>query len=218
MYFIENVGSRGVLFGTDTIPGCVTHIYLIKGERYNFIIDTGLGEDTAKQVINYINENCPKPALVINTHYHWDHIWGNGAFEGGDIYAHRLTQSLIEEKWAEMEERCGKWKEGLAKKVLPTKLIGAAFDFPDEGIEVFHSPGHTSDSISIYDRMDRVLHVGDNMETLMPELYDTKQNYIDSLRKYLTYDFCRCVSGHNSRITREEVQQVLELMQSETER
>ncbi|HMM20015.1 MAG TPA: MBL fold metallo-hydrolase [Selenomonadales bacterium] len=215
MYLMETVGSRGVLFSTDTIPDCATNIYLIKGKRYNFVIDTGLGEDTAGYVMAYIKANCPKPVLVFNTHHHWDHIWGNSVFEGCDIYAHRLTCGLIEQKWAEMERRCGKWREGPVRKVLPTKLVENDIYFPDEAVGVFPSPGHTCDSISIYDGADGILHVGDNIETLMPELYDTKDRYLESLAKYLTYDFTRCVGGHNGRITREEVEQVMALAQAE---
>ena len=123
MYRTQAIASRGILFSTDTIPGCITNLYLIKGKKANYLIDTGLGSDTAQYVHHYIEENCPNPVIVINTHYHWDHIWGNVGFEGNQIIAHAKTYELIEQKWDEMEARCGKWKEGYTKKVLPDTLM-----------------------------------------------------------------------------------------------
>lgn len=205
MHTIRTIGNRGVLFGTDTITGCITYSYLIKGKKSNYLVDTGLGSDMARYINNYISQNCPNEVIVINTHYHWDHIWGNIGFEGNAIFAHRYARNMIEQKWEEMEQKNGKWKEGQIKKVLPTMPIDDNFLFMDDGIEVFYSPGHTVDSLSVYDRADKVLHVGDNMETPFPEVYDTRENIVNSLKKYAEYDFNNCISGHNGDVKREDI-------------
>ncbi len=209
MYRIRTIGRRGVLFSTDTIPGCVTHAYLIQGKKKNYLIDTGLGSATAQYIKGHIKEKCPNETVIINTHYHWDHIWGNVGFDGNRIFAHRSANALIERHWNEMEQKYGKWKEGIIGKVLPDTPIDDHFNFPEDGIEVFHSPGHTGDSLSVYDRLDRVLHVGDNMETLVPEIYDTKENYRNTLETYLGYDFSFCIGGHNGNVKRADILAVL---------
>ncbi len=210
MYTLQTIGSRGVLFGSDAIPDCVTYAYLIKGKKCNYLVDTGMGSETADYIKDYIARNCPGDVVVINTHYHWDHIWGNIGFDGNAIYAHPLAVKMINEHWDEMEQKGGKYKEGRTRNVLPNRPIADAFLFEDDGIEVFYTPGHTVDSLSVYDRIDKVLHVGDNMETPFPSVHDTEAHLVDSLKKYLAYDFIRCVSGHNGDVKREEMLAAIE--------
>jgi glyoxylase-like metal-dependent hydrolase (beta-lactamase superfamily II) len=197
MYQTRAVGSRGTLFSTDTIPGCVTNLYLIKGNKTNYLIDTGFGSGTAQFINRYIDESCPNPVIVINTHYHWDHIWGNIGFEEKQIIGHAKIVEMIEQNWAEMISRSGKFIEGQTKKVLPNTLFEDRMAFPEDGVEIFYSPGHTVDSISVYDHLDKMLYVGDNVEDPMPGIYDSHEHCIQSLRKYLEYDFTYCISGHN---------------------
>lgn len=210
MYTLRTIGNRGVLFGTDAIPDCITYSYLIKGKKSNYLIDTGLGSGTAEYIKDYIALNCPGEVIVINTHYHWDHIWGNIGFEGNAIYAHTLAPEMIRRNWNEMEQKGGKWKEGRIKNVLPDRLIANHFNFDEDGIEIFYTPGHTIDSLSVYDHLDKVLHVGDNVETPFPSIHDTEEHLVDSLRKYLEYDFTRCISGHNGDVKREDILAVIE--------
>ena len=210
MYQVRDIGNRGVLFSTDTITGCVTNMYLIKGDRSNYLIDTGLGSGTAAFIKEYIEAHCPNDVTVINTHHHWDHVWGNGGFEGCRIIAHRTAGEKIRQTWDESEVKHGRWKEGHIKMVLPDTPVDDTLWLREDGLEIFHSPGHTADSLSVYDHADRVLYVGDNVETLMPGIYDSAKNLARSLRKYLTYDFAFCLGGHNSDIRREDIEKVLE--------
>lgn len=213
MYTIENIGKRGVLFGTDGIPDCITYAYLIKGKKCNYLVDTGLGSGTADFIKGYIARNCPGDVVVINTHYHWDHIWGNIGFEGDAICAHPLTLKMIGEHWDEMVQKGGKYKDGEIKNVLPNTPIADYFLFDEDGIEIFYTPGHTVDSLSVYDRIDKVLHVGDNMETPFPSVHDTEAHLKDSLKKYLEYDFDRCICGHNGDVKRAEILTVIESLE-----
>ena len=54
-----------------------------------------------------------------------------------------------------------------------------------------------------------MLYVGDNIETPMPEIYDSKEHCIQSLKKYLEYDFTYCISGHNGSVRREDIEEVI---------
>jgi glyoxylase-like metal-dependent hydrolase (beta-lactamase superfamily II) len=104
--------------------------------------------------------------------------------------------------------------EGHTKKVLPNTLIEDCMVLPEDGLEIFYSPGHTADSISVYDRLDKMLYVGDNIETPMPEIYDSKEHCMESLRKYLEYDFTYCISGHNGNVKRADIETVLKSLSS----
>ncbi len=111
-----------------------------------------------------------------------------------------------------MVAKSGKFQDGQIKNALPNTLIGNSLLFPEDGVEVFHSPGHTADSISVYDRFDGVLHVGDNVETLVPEIYDTQSNYVRTIEKYLDRNPALCISGHNDNITRDDLETILKIV------
>ena len=74
---MTEITNRTTLF---TIPECkdgVVNIAVISGKKHNFIIDTGIGEECAQRMLDYISEDS-KPIVVINTHGDWDHMAGNG--------------------------------------------------------------------------------------------------------------------------------------------
>lgn len=51
---------------------------LVIGDRYNIIIDSQANEDRMKIFLGYVKNTSDKPVkIVVNTHYHGDHVWTN---------------------------------------------------------------------------------------------------------------------------------------------
>lgn len=97
---IQKVKSRSVIFRDSPHPSWDLNIHLILGRKYNYIIDTGLGSGSVNYVKEYIKLDH-KPSIIINTHYHWDHIWGNSSFRGEMIIAHSSCREAIDAEWNE---------------------------------------------------------------------------------------------------------------------
>jgi glyoxylase-like metal-dependent hydrolase (beta-lactamase superfamily II) len=196
---ITKVKNRGILFTFDGY-GWDLNLYLILGRKYNYIIDTGLGSDSVSPIKEYI-KNDNKPIIVINTHYHWDHIWGNNEFKDRIIISHKLCRDLIEKNWEYMMERNEKYISGEVKICLPNLVFENELYFPEDKIRLIYTPGHTDDSISIIDEEEKVLNVADNIgdtvEEIIPSIFGNKEDYIQSLEKYKRLYFDTCVSGHN---------------------
>lgn len=209
---IRKVGKRSLLF-TYSYPEWDLNLHLIRADKHNYIIDTGLGELSVEPIIKHI-ENDGKPLIVINTHYHWDHIWGNGAFENGVIVSHKFCREIIEDKWDEMLSRNREYIYGDIRKCLPNLTFDNELYFPGDHIRMFYSPGHTVDSISIFDEADGVLNagdnIGDNMEHIVPELACTREAYLNTLKDYKNTDFEFCVSGHNKVLGRDIIDKITE--------
>ena len=55
-----------------------THCYLLCGDKQAVLIDTGLGVDNIKNVVDGLTT---LPILVLTTHVHWDHIGGHKYFD-----------------------------------------------------------------------------------------------------------------------------------------
>jgi glyoxylase-like metal-dependent hydrolase (beta-lactamase superfamily II) len=158
---IQEIKSRSVVFTFDATPDWDLNIHLILGDKYNYLIDTGLGSENMEPVKQHLQPG--KPVIVINTHYHWDHVWGNVAFGGSAIISHSLCRQRLEERWDAMIRKNRQYISGDVQMCLPNLVFEDGLYFPDDGIRIFYTPGHTEDGISVFDEQDKVLNAGDNI-------------------------------------------------------
>lgn len=209
---IQRIGKRSSIF-TYSFPEWDLNLHLIKADKYNYVIDTGLGSLSVEPIIKQI-ENDGKPVIVINTHYHWDHIWGNCAFENSVIISHKLCREKLSDKWDYMLSKNGRYVYGEVKKSLPILTFNNEIYFPDDKIRIIYTPGHTEDCISVLDERDGVLNagdnIGDNMKNIVPELDCPKEVYIKTLNLYKSMDFDICVSGHNRILGRDIIDKIID--------
>ena len=194
------ITGRNIMFTQPMGKTYDLNMGLILGIKHNFVIDTGLGSGSVAPVLEYIG-NDTKPIIVVNTHCHWDHIWGNWVFANSMIVSHKLCRELEDKHWDEAIEALSHRIDGEARKCIPNMTFEGSLHFPDDGISMFHTPGHSPDSISIYDAADKVLYAGDEIgdtdEEIVPWIgtdMETMQNTIDIFKQY---DFDICISGHN---------------------
>lgn len=212
---IQKITNRSIQF-TETVQSSWNlNFQLILGDVHNFLIDTGLGSFHMEQVIAFL-ERDTKPLYLINTHYHWDHIYGNSSFPNSPILAHRLCHELILEKWDAMMEQNHSLVEGTCEKRLPTILFEQEIYFPEDGVRIFYSPGHTLDSVSILDEKDKILYAGDNigdtLEELIPQRYCEESLLEKTLHVYHSMDIQWILSGHNKPLPKETISTMLSLL------
>ncbi len=205
---ITRVKTRHVLFTSSPESSWDLNMHLILGEKNNYLIDTGLGSDDVAEVKNYIKHDS-KPLVLINTHYHWDHVWGNAYVQAMATISHIFCRQMIEEKWDEMLAKCYMLIHGKAELKLPDLVFDRELYFPEDGIRLIYTPGHTIDSISVLDEKEGVVNmgdnIGDNMEQIVPSLYCDTSYYKDTLNSYNKFDFDTCISGHNRVLGRDVV-------------
>jgi glyoxylase-like metal-dependent hydrolase (beta-lactamase superfamily II) len=211
---LSKIKNRGTLFTYDH-PGWDLNIYLIRGRNYNYIIDTGIGSCCIEPILNYIKDDAKK-TIIINTHYHWDHVWGNSSFEGCILISHKLCREMIQSHWDEMLSKNGNYCYGEAKMLLPDLIFEDELYFCEDNIRLFHSPGHTLDSISILDEEDHVLilgdNIGDSMEELLPSINCKRAIYRNTMLKYEQMNFDICISGHNTVLEKEIIRTILSMV------
>lgn len=212
---VQKIKNRGVLFTYTTSSGWDLNIHVIMGEKYNYIIDTGLGSLSMGPIKEYIKDSN-KPIIVINTHYHWDHVWGNGSFQDSIIISHKLCREIIESKWEEMMDKNKQYCQGEVEMYLPNLVFEQELYFPEDKIRIIYTPGHTIDSISVIDEEDKVINVsdniGDNLDEIVPNIYCEKELYHATLLKYMDMDFDTCISGHNVILGKEIIEKILSVL------
>jgi glyoxylase-like metal-dependent hydrolase (beta-lactamase superfamily II) len=146
--------------------------YLIAGSKNAILFDTGMGISDIKKVAEELTK---LPIIVLNSHTHDDHVGGNWEFS--TIYGMNLefTRTNAKGSRADAQEEiasgeiCGDLPKSFEAKAYETKpwkiqtytQDGDRIDIGSRVIEVFSTPGHTPDAISILDRANGLLFTGD---------------------------------------------------------
>lgn len=179
---ISNIDNRTWIISNGSGNG-KTHNYLIEGNEYAVLIDTGLCVIDLKSITQTLTT---KEVIVINTHGHLDHIANNHQFDS--IYMHPEDEKVLEEHYSYeyryhfiaqriMDKGCPNWlfhlpmiQEELNKQChLPKQnkykelYDGQTFDLGDRELKIIHTPGHTRGSICILDLQKNRLYVGDSI-------------------------------------------------------
>lgn len=211
----ERIGQRGYLFTFDDLKqahyDCSTSVYVINGANRYVFCDSYLGEKYIELMAKYLFAKCgKKEGVVFNSHYHWDHIWGNSAFKETLIISHTLTRDLIKlYGHLEYEKNKAEFASEKVEIVLPNLTFTERLTFQDDGVEFFFSPGHTGDSSSCIDLVDKILFVGDNLESPYPYHDDETGNWHSFCQTLLLYKEmvdmydCTLVSSHTGVVSRE---------------
>ncbi len=147
--------------------------YLILGERQAVLFDTGLGIGDVAALVKSLTD---LDVAVVNSHTHYDHIGGNHQFD--DIATLDSTFANERSKGATHEEVAFAVAEGWIAgspppgfdpqryRIEPFAITrhltdGATIDIGGRTLEVIATPGHSPDSICLFDRENRLLFTGD---------------------------------------------------------
>ncbi len=178
-WFETTLVARGVYALTE--PGHYERAqsYLVIGERRAALIDTGMGIGNIELEVQRLTD---KPILVVNTHSHYDHIGDNHRFAEVALFdtplaRQRAMQGISHAEIAAM----GALVPGAFYRpwsvpqpfrpedyrILPFAIThplreGEVIDLGGKMLQVWHTPGHSADSICLYDEADRLLFTGDS--------------------------------------------------------
>jgi len=133
------------------------NMLLIRGER-PLLVDTGFGSDTdeTEQLIRAAGIPPQRLALIVNTHYHSDHVGGNHWLQmryGVPIASHRWEAALINHR--DPEAGSARW---LDQPIAPYHVDralseGEEIDVGGVMLQVLHTPGHTVATPCLYARI-----------------------------------------------------------------
>jgi len=192
--------------------------YLIIGSKHSLLIDTGMGIGNIQKIIDVLIPSSTS-LQVINTHTHHDHVGDNWRFSGRLLGVHSKfaednALGSIEE--AQNELKPGMiWEKYLPKDFNPKNYRIHPFkinNYVKEGdridlgqgqeLEVISTPGHAPDSISLLDKNERLLFIGDTFYQGPILLYRPEtnlQDYLISLEKLakINSKFDLILPGHN---------------------
>jgi glyoxylase-like metal-dependent hydrolase (beta-lactamase superfamily II) len=187
---IKKVDDIGVIQLSDID----SNIYFI-GDA---VIDTGTGFNFVRlfDFMKRLKIDPDKVKWVINTHYHFDHIGGNGYFPNAKIAIHEADAAALEKGDAQKTNAAffnGKIHPMKVEKKLKEGDVIV-------GLKVIHTPGHTPGSICLYDEKRKILFSGDTIfsdgvgRTDMPG--GNEDHLGKSLEKLSKIDVKKMLPGH----------------------
>lgn len=113
-----------------------------------------------------------KPLYIVNSHADWDHWWGNGAFPGAPVVAHRLTHERQLREGRRQLTAKQRMDDSFAGVVLRPATItfdgSMQFDLGGMHVELTPLPGHVHDQIVAYVPEHRLLFAADAAEDPIP--------------------------------------------------
>lgn len=147
--------------------------YLVIGSDGALVIDTGMGIGDFKSVIDELYDGN---ITVVNTHTHFDHIGGNYQFPlvhvlNNHVATERLRRGLSNDMVKENmvdDSTVLPYPDGFDPNtyhIRPCKFEtinpGHVFDLGNRKIKVISTPGHSPDSIMLYEESKKILFTGD---------------------------------------------------------
>lgn len=191
------------------------HSFLVLGERTAVLIDTGLGIDNIKRVVNKLTK---LPIVVLTTHVHWDHIGSHGEFS--NIYVHEAEKEwLINGNGVPISYVRKEVFRDISKPIpdgfvvntyemytgVPNGLLrdGDEIDLGNRKLIIYHTPGHSPGHIAIFDNSRGYLFTGDllySSETPVYAFYPTTNPLalVNSLEKISNIsNITRIFGSHN---------------------
>lgn len=127
------------------------------------IVDPGCYTiDEKAAILDYLAYYQLKPVMIVNTHCHIDHVFGNKLLL--DLYKVPLALHKHEIKYLEAMPAYAKrlgFEVAPVEKKYSLLEEGTIIRFGNSALEVLHTPGHTPGSISLYCSSQKILISGD---------------------------------------------------------
>jgi glyoxylase-like metal-dependent hydrolase (beta-lactamase superfamily II) len=86
------------------------NVGVVIGEDGVLIVDTRASHAQAGELIDELKSITTLPVRwVVNTHWHWDHVFGNAMFPDAQIWGHELCEIAMVSRGEEMKAAAKEW-------------------------------------------------------------------------------------------------------------
>lgn len=154
---------------------CGNHLYLVEGDRYAALIDTGIGMPGLSKIIAAYTS---KPILVFHTHGHFDHVGGSKEFfhcylseKDFDVYQQHTTASYRKSYVPHFIEKSGfpltkeetrSMMEGNAQ-TIEKQPVNSIINLGNRYLRILATPAHTQGSVCYLEEARQYLFSGDTL-------------------------------------------------------
>lgn len=185
----------------------------VVGPQWAVLIDTLMPSETPL-IRNFIESQLMVPVkYIINTHHHADHSWGNCIFPNAKIIGHQQCRDLMLEKSTSALAEAGQENPIFRDICISAPQITFSsgtltLRIGKKQLQIFATPGHSADSISVLLEDERILFAGD---AFMPVPYFVGGDIevlAQSISQIGNMGLENIIQGHGDIILRGEIEEV----------
>ncbi len=196
--------------------------YLVIGEKRAAVIDTMIGFSNVRKVVRSLTA---LPLIVLNTHGHADHVYGDAYFDRA--YINPADIPLARREFSHPIYRAALFLKRLKTPPLCPLANGEVIDLGELSLRVIFTPGHTAGGACFLCEKEGVLFSGDTViERTWAHLPESVplgvfRNSLLKLAKYRD-KFKMILSGHSKHAERAQLlgaqlKAVTEILKGSTE-
>jgi glyoxylase-like metal-dependent hydrolase (beta-lactamase superfamily II) len=111
------------------------NVTLIVGEGACLVVDTRATAKQGRELAEAIRTVTPHPWTVVNTHFHFDHTFGNAALRPAEIWGHRRCAEELIANGAAMRERIAGLVRADGRPEDADEVAASPIDPPDQLVD-----------------------------------------------------------------------------------
>jgi glyoxylase-like metal-dependent hydrolase (beta-lactamase superfamily II) len=112
------------------------NVTLVVGEGACLVVDTRADEEQGAELRAAVRAVTPHPWVVVNTHFHFDHTFGNAVFRPAAVWGHRRTAEVLGgPEGTLMKERIAGLYRDAGDTAGRAAVEAARLDPPDEVVD-----------------------------------------------------------------------------------
>ena len=136
--------------------------YLIEGQQLALLFDTGPGARDISEVVNALTK---LPLIALPSHMHFDHTGNLHRFQTIALPDLSVLKACMRDGLLHATDDLFRgflegmvWRPVIISEWWP---IGTRIDLGGRHLDLLHTPGHSPDSVSLFDRDARILFAAD---------------------------------------------------------
>jgi glyoxylase-like metal-dependent hydrolase (beta-lactamase superfamily II) len=158
------------------------NVGLVLGEGACLVIDTRSSDAEGRELAEAVRRVTAAPWVVVDTHAHYDHCFGNAAFRPARIWAHRRCAEVLVEYGDVMRQLTGAAYREQGQATVAGQIEATRIDPPDQLLDIqadldiggrpvtlrYLGRGHTDSDLAVLVPDAGVLFAGDLAEEGAP--------------------------------------------------
>lgn len=160
-FAIENIASGIHAIGEPRFHQ-INWNYLIEGQHVALLFDTGPGVRDISEVVRMLTK---LPVIALPSHLHFDHTGNLHHFQNIALPDLAILRACMRDGLLHATDDLFRgFREGMVWK--PVRIsewwpVGELIDLGGRHLEMIHTPGHSPDSISLFDKGAKILFAAD---------------------------------------------------------
>ncbi len=180
--------------------GVCTYV-IHRGDRA-LVYDTYPSVVQARWVRDYLESHGIRHFMVVNSHWHLDHVGGNAVYADVDRLATRRTIEILRAKRAAIEAGTEWGPPRILPLVIPNVPVDGerTLEIGDVAVQLRPIDIHSADGLVLYIPADRLLFAGDTLEDTVTFVSEPEglADHARNLKRMRSWNIARILPNHGN--------------------